>query len=163
GGRHSRRPGGGLSRAGGDRVGLRAVRALRGGAVSAGAQRGSGADGARLRAGPLPSGLRRLVRGGARGRAGLPWGRARPRAESVDVKPAQAVAIPPAAQVLPSPAETASAEVPLTPRPAAMPRARSMHGDRLIARVLKTGAMLSGGFFLASLALELLPNRESTA
>ena len=38
-----------------------------------------------------------------------------------------------------------------------------MHGDRLIARVLKTGAMVSGGFFLASLALELLPNRESTA
>ncbi|WP_244224452.1 hypothetical protein [Corallococcus sicarius] len=39
--------------------------------------------------------------------------------------------------------------------------ARASRGERWIARMLRTGAVMSGGMFVASLALELLPRDES--
>ncbi|WP_371817192.1 hypothetical protein [Myxococcus sp. CA051A] len=41
-------------------------------------------------------------------------------------------------------------------------RDRTLAGDRWIARVLRVGAVLSGGMFVLSLGLEALPGTEST-
>lgn len=38
-----------------------------------------------------------------------------------------------------------------------LPRARAMAGERYIARVLKTGALLAGACFALSVVLEILP------
>jgi len=46
--------------------------------------------------------------------------------------------------------------------PEAAPRARAMEGEKAIARVLRAGAVLGGGCFAASLALELLPQSART-
>jgi hypothetical protein len=51
-------------------------------------------------------------------------------------------------------------------QPEALPRTRRwsrrvVAGERWIARVLRTGAVMSGGMFVASLALEALPRDES--
>nr|WP_228530707.1 MULTISPECIES: hypothetical protein [Myxococcaceae] len=42
-------------------------------------------------------------------------------------------------------------------------RGEVIAGERWIARVLRTGAVLSGGLFLSSLALELLPASQGTS
>jgi hypothetical protein len=42
-------------------------------------------------------------------------------------------------------------------------RGEAIAGERWIARVLRTGAVASGGLFLGSLALELLPASEATS
>jgi hypothetical protein len=42
-------------------------------------------------------------------------------------------------------------------------RGEAVAGERWIARVLRTGAVASGGLFLGSLALELLPQTEATS
>jgi hypothetical protein len=42
-------------------------------------------------------------------------------------------------------------------------RGEAVAGERWIARVLRTGAIASGGLFLGSLALELLPASEATS
>ena len=47
------------------------------------------------------------------------------------------------------------------PAVASLPRARVLDGENLIARLLRTGAVLSGLCFAASIALELLPQSES--
>lgn len=49
------------------------------------------------------------------------------------------------------------------PAPVAAPRkyVRAVPGERWIARVLRGGALFSGGLFLASLGVELLPQSES--
>ncbi|MCY1002324.1 hypothetical protein OWM54_34740 [Myxococcus sp. MISCRS1] len=55
-------------------------------------------------------------------------------------------------------ASTLEAPAPSTPRV----RDRALAGDRWIARVLRVGAVLSGGMFVLSLGLEALPGSEST-
>ena len=45
-------------------------------------------------------------------------------------------------------------------RSPALPRARPVEGTKLIARMLRTGALTAGGLFVASLALEALPPNE---
>lgn len=42
-------------------------------------------------------------------------------------------------------------------------RGEGVAGERWIARVLRTGAVMSGGLFLGSLALELLPQSTATS
>ena len=42
-------------------------------------------------------------------------------------------------------------------------RGEAVAGERWIARVLRTGAVMSGGLFLGSLALELLPQSTATS
>jgi hypothetical protein len=42
-------------------------------------------------------------------------------------------------------------------------RGEAVAGERWIARVLRTGAVVSGGLFLGSLALELLPQSTTTS
>ncbi|AKF82689.1 hypothetical protein MFU01_32840 [Myxococcus fulvus] len=55
-------------------------------------------------------------------------------------------------------ASTLEAPAPSTTRV----RDRALAGDRWIARVLRVGAVLSGGMFVLSLGLEALPGSEST-
>lgn len=43
------------------------------------------------------------------------------------------------------------------------PRARAIRGERAIARILRIGALGSGGLFFASLVLELLPTSQTTS
>ncbi|RYZ36903.1 MAG: hypothetical protein EOO71_30065 [Myxococcaceae bacterium] len=80
---------------------------------------------------------------------------------------ATAVALP---APLSEPLEEEPLEVPLQQEPITHPEAppraqrwarRAMAGERWIARVLRTGAVMSGSMFVASLALELLPRDES--
>ncbi|WP_233595301.1 MULTISPECIES: DUF1634 domain-containing protein [Corallococcus] len=79
---------------------------------------------------------------------------------------ATAVALPaPLPEQLEEQLEVQLQQEPIT-HPDAQPRAqrwarRAMAGERWIARVLRTGAVMSGGMFVASLALELLPRGES--
>jgi hypothetical protein len=42
-------------------------------------------------------------------------------------------------------------------------RGEALAAERWIARVLRTGAVMSGGLFLASLALELLPQSQGSS
>lgn len=49
------------------------------------------------------------------------------------------------------------------PRAAPIPRAREMSGEQLISRVLRTGAIMAGLFFLTSIGLDLLPQTVETA
>ncbi|MCY1031357.1 hypothetical protein OV207_07810 [Corallococcus sp. BB11-1] len=77
------------------------------------------------------------------------------------------VALPaPGDRLLEDPLEDAQHPAESLDHPDAPPRARrwarrAMAGERWIARVLRTGAVMSGGMFVASLALELLPRDES--
>lgn len=48
-------------------------------------------------------------------------------------------------------------------RPVLLPRAREVHGERAIGRILRIGALASGGMFLVSLGLELLPVSETAS
>ncbi|RKG86041.1 hypothetical protein D7V88_18665 [Corallococcus terminator] len=79
---------------------------------------------------------------------------------------ATAVALPvPHPEQLEDPLEVQFQQEPIT-HPDAQPGGRrwarrAMAGERWIARVLRTGAVMSGGMFVASLALELLPRDES--
>ena len=47
--------------------------------------------------------------------------------------------------------------------PEVVPRAKEFAGELIISRALRGGAWLSGGLFLASLVLELLPQRTAVS
>ncbi len=48
-------------------------------------------------------------------------------------------------------------EVETQTAPRALPSARPFEGERQVARLLRTGAMLAGGAFVLSIVLELIP------
>ena len=92
-------------------------------------------------------------------------------AEPVDVREkALAVSVPPP-KALNALADARALELeaehtaPGAQQPAAGVRRRgeAVAGERWIARVLRTGAIASGGLFLGSLALELLPQSEAAS
>jgi hypothetical protein len=87
-------------------------------------------------------------------------------AEPVDVREkAIAASLPP-----PQLVEARALELEDAAAPAGSPadagvrrRGEAVAGERWIARVLRTGAVMSGGLFLGSLALELLPQSTATS
>jgi hypothetical protein len=87
-------------------------------------------------------------------------------AEPVDVgEKVIAASVPPPEPLVRAHALELEAQRSAEQQPAAGVRRRgeAVAGERWIARVLRTGAVASGGLFLGSLALELLPQTEATS
>lgn len=83
-------------------------------------------------------------------------------AEHVEVSEAAAPTPPPAEAVAKASAVVAEPEVPeAAPARAPARVGRSVAGERWIARILRGGAVISGGMFLASLGLEVLPQSQT--
>lgn len=83
-------------------------------------------------------------------------------AERVEVSEAAAPTPPPAEAVAKANAVAAETEAPEAAP--ARPQARigrAVAGERWIARILRGGAVISGGMFLASLAMEALPQSQT--
>lgn len=83
-------------------------------------------------------------------------------AERVEVSEAVAPTPPPVEAVAKANAVVAESEV-QTEAPARAPAriGRAVAGERWIARILRGGALISGGMFLASLAMEALPQSQT--
>jgi hypothetical protein len=83
-------------------------------------------------------------------------------AEHVEVSQAAAPTPPPAEAVAKANAVAVETEAPAAAPARAPARAgRAAAGERWIARILRGGALISGGMFLASLGLEALPQSQT--